>query len=174
LLVDSVRVALVDVAIDVAALIAEVSDESCGAASVFLGAVRDVNDGRAVIGIEYSAYRRMALREMAAIAREADDHFGVSRLVIEHRLGTLGLGDLSIAIVAAHPHRAPALDAARFVIEQVKQRVPIWKREHYANGTREWVSAGTGNGEPGTEHPRYVELGAGSSGHDASSSERIK
>ena len=149
-----VRVALVDQVIDVAALIAEVSDASCGAASVFLGSVRNVNDGRAVVGIEYSAYRSMALREMAAIAREADEQFGVSRLVVEHRLGTLGLGDLSIAIVAAHAHRAPSLDAVRFVIEHVKQRVPIWKREHYVDGTREWVGSvsGIGNRELGIEN----------------------
>ena len=168
------RVALVDQAIDVAALIAEVSDDSCGAASVFLGAVRNVNDGHAVVGIEYSAYRSMALREMTAIAREADEQFGVSRLVVEHRLGTLGLGDVSIAIVAAHAHRAPSLDATRFVIEQVKRRVPIWKREHYADGTREWVASGTGKGEPGAEPPRYAEVVAGSSANDASSSERIE
>src|SRR5689334_9220528 len=107
------RVALVDRPIDVAALIAEVSDESCGAVSVFLGAVRDVNDGRRVTGIEYSAYSSMAEREMGSIAREADERFGVTRLVVEHRLGALGLGDVSVAIVVAHPHRDAALLATR-------------------------------------------------------------
>jgi molybdopterin synthase catalytic subunit len=147
------RIALVDREIDVAALIAEVSDHTCGASTVFLGCVRNVNDGRAVTAIEYSAYRSMAEREMAAIATEARETFGVSRLVIEHRLGTLGLGDVSVAVVAAHPHRAPALDANRYAIEELKRRVPIWKLEHYVDGTREWVGAGTGTGarEPGTE-----------------------
>jgi molybdopterin synthase catalytic subunit len=135
------RVALVDRAIDAAALIAEVSDESCGAASVFLGCVRNVNDGRAVTGIEYSAYRSMAEREMNAIAREAAERYGVSRLVLEHRLGALGLGEASVAVVIAHPHRGPSLDATRYVIEQLKRRVPIWKLELYADGTREWVGA---------------------------------
>lgn len=135
------RTALVDAPLDVAALIAEVSDASCGATSVFLGCVREVNDGRAVTGIEYSAYRGMAEREMAAIAAEAQARFGVSRLVVEHRLGQLALGDVSVAIVAAHPHRAPALDATRFVIEELKRRVPVWKLEHYVDGTREWVNA---------------------------------
>ena len=151
------RVALVNRAIDIAALIAEVSDASCGGVSVFLGAVRNLNEGRDVTGIDYSAYESMAEREMTAIAREADERFGVNRVVIEHRLGHLGLGDVSIAIVAAHAHRAAALDTTRFVIEQVKQRVPIWKREHYVDGTREWVGAGTGNGEQGTEDP--VDVG---------------
>ena len=147
------RASLVDGPIDVAALIAEVSDDSCGASAVFLGHVRNVNDGQAVSGIEYSAYRSMAQREMTAIAREAHAQFGVTRLVIEHRLGTLGLGDVSVAVVAAHAHRAPALDATRFVIEQLKQRVPIWKLEHYLDGSREWVggATGTGNRKQGTE-----------------------
>lgn len=137
------RVALVDRPIDCAALIAEVSDDSCGAVTVFLGCVRNVNDGRPVTGIEYSAYRSMAEREMGTIVREAGERFGVSRLVLEHRLGTLGLGDASVAVVAAHPHRSPALDAMRYVIEQLKRRVPIWKLEHYVDGSREWVGAAT-------------------------------
>ena len=147
------RVALVDRAIDVSALLSEIADDSCGAVTVFLGCVRNVNDGRAVTGIEYSAYRSMAEREMGSIAREAADRFGVTRLVIEHRLGALVLGDVSVAVVAAHPRRSPALDAMRFAIEQLKRRVPIWKLELYTDGTREWVGAGTGNGEPGSEAP---------------------
>ena len=138
------RVALVDRAIDIAALFAEVADDSCGASAAFLGCVRNVNEGRPVSGIEYSAYRSMAEREMTAIAHEADVQFGVTQLVVEHRLGKLGLGDVSVAVVAAHPHRAPALDATRFVIEELKRRVPIWKLEHYMDGTREWVGAGSG------------------------------
>ncbi len=140
------RVSLTDHPIDVAALIREVTDESCGASVTFLGTVRDVNDGRQVSGIEYTAYRTMAEREMAAIAREADERFGVSRLVIEHRLGTLALTDISVAVVAAHAHRAPALDANRYVIEELKRRVPVWKLEHYVDGSREWVGAGVSAG----------------------------
>ena len=139
------RVAIVDHAIDVAALIREVSDESCGASVTFLGTVRDVNDGRPVTGIEYSAYRSMAEREMIAIANEAAERFSVTQLVVEHRLGTLQLEDVSVAVVAAHAHRSPALDANRYVIEELKRRVPIWKLEHYADGSREWVSSGIGN-----------------------------
>jgi molybdopterin synthase catalytic subunit len=135
------RIALVDRPIDVSALISEVGDDSCGASVVFLGCVRNVSEGKSVTGIEYSAYRSMAEREMTAIARDAAARFGVSRLIIEHRLGALGLGDVSVAIVAAHPHRAPALDAMRFAIEQLKRRVPIWKLELYVDGTREWVGA---------------------------------
>ena len=133
------RAAVVERPIDVAALMAEVADPSVGAVSVFVGTVRDVNEGRAVRGIEYSAYTSMAEREMAAIVDEARVRFGVERLVVEHRVGTLGVGDASVAIVVASPHRAAALDATRYVIEELKQRVPVWKREHYVDGTREWV-----------------------------------
>jgi len=137
------RTALVDRPIDVASLIAEVSDDSCGAVSVFLGCVRDVNDGRPVTGIEYSSYRAMAEREMTTIVSEAANRFDVTRVVVEHRLGTLGLRDVSVAVVAAHPHRAPALDATRYIIEELKKRVPIWKLEHYTDGSRDWVGAGS-------------------------------
>ena len=137
----SIRTAIVRRAIDVAELLAEVQDTANGATIVFLGQVREVNDGRAVTGIEYSAYGEMAERELAAIASECAASFGITHLVAEHRLGELDLGEASIAIVVAHPHRAEAYDASRFVIEEVKRRLPVWKREGYVDGTSEWVNA---------------------------------
>jgi len=134
-----IRTALVTHVIDGSALIGEVSADSHGATSLFLGTVRDVNDGRAVTGMEYTAYDAMASRELARIAAEAAEKFDGIALVIEHRTGTLALGDVSVAIAAAHAHRAAALDATRHVIEELKKRVPIWKREHYTDGTREWI-----------------------------------
>ncbi|HUR92706.1 MAG TPA: molybdenum cofactor biosynthesis protein MoaE [Gemmatimonadaceae bacterium] len=133
------RAALVTRPIDVAAMIAEVADPSCGAASVFLGTVRNVNDGRQVTGIEYKAYEPMAVREIGGILSRARDRFGIEHIVVEHRLGFLELGEVSIAIVAAHPHRQAAMDATRYAIEEIKKKVPIWKLEHYADGSREWV-----------------------------------
>ncbi len=133
------RTAIVTHSIDVAAIIAEVASDGAGATSLFLGTVRDVNDGRAVTGMEYTAYDAMAERELARIAAEAVERGGGVALAIEHRVGVLALGDASVAIAASHPHRRDALDATRFVIEEIKKRVPIWKREHYADGTREWV-----------------------------------
>jgi molybdopterin synthase catalytic subunit len=129
----------VDRPIDPASLVAEVSGHDRGAVSLFLGTVRDSNDGRQVEGIEYTAYRSMAEAELARIIAEARERFGVSALVVEHRLGTLALGDVSVGIAAAHPHRAEALDSVRYVIEEIKKRVPIWKLEHYADKTRSWV-----------------------------------
>jgi len=133
------RASILTSEIDPASLINEVSSPQYGAISLFVGTVREVNEGRSVSAIEYSAYKSMASAELERILDEAEARFGVSALVVEHRIGLLGLGDVSIAIVAAHPHRAPALDCTRFVIEEIKKRVPIWKKEHYADGTRDWV-----------------------------------
>src|SRR4249920_811725 len=148
------RTAIVDAPIDTAALIRDVGRSANGATLLFIGTVRDVNDGRPVTGLEYSAYRSMAERELADIAREASERFGSDDIAIEHRLGTLELGDASVAIAVAHPHRGAAYDASRYVIEQLKQRVPIWKLEHYVDGTREWVNAG--NGAANGEIPRFA------------------
>lgn len=133
------RSAIVARPIDPAALIAEVRSPAYGAISSFIGTVREINDGRKVSAIEYSAYTAMAESELTRILDEAEERFGVQSVVIEHRTGTLELGDVSVAIVAAHEHRASALDCTRFVIEEIKKRVPIWKMEHYVDGTREWV-----------------------------------
>jgi len=133
------RAALVTTPIDVPSLIAEVTDPSCGAVSIFLGTVRNVHEGKAVTGIEYKAYEGMAAREMEAILAHVRERFDLDHIVVEHRLGWLGLGEVSIAIVAAHPRRQQAMDATRYAIEEIKQTVPIWKLEHYADGSREWV-----------------------------------
>ena len=138
------HLALVRTPIDVAHLLGSVADPATGATTVFLGTVRDVNDGRAVTGIEYSAYEPMALREMRAIADEAVGRWSGARVGVVHRLGMLALGEASVAIAVAHARRAPAMDAQRFVIEELKRRVPIWKLEHYVDGTREWVDPTTG------------------------------
>lgn len=138
------RSAVVDRRLDAAALVAEVSGPAHGAVVLFVGTVRDTNAGRAVSGIEYTAYRAMAEREFADIVGEAEERFAGARVAAEHRLGTLGLGEASVAIAVAHGHRAAAYDASRYVIEEIKRRLPIWKREHYTDGTREWVHAGTG------------------------------
>ena len=133
------RAALVNSPLDPAKLLAEVSAPANGAAILFVGTVREVNEGRGVTGIDYSAYSAMAQRELDAIVREAVASYHTPHVVVEHRLGTLAVGDASVAIAVAHPRRAAAFDAARFVIEELKRRVPIWKREHYVDGSREWV-----------------------------------
>ena len=133
------RTAIVEAPLDPAALLGEVASVANGATVLFVGTVREVNDGRAVSRIEYAAYAAMAGRELEVIVGDAARRFGTGDIVAVHRTGTLELGEASIVIAAAHPRRAAAFDAARYVIEEVKRRVPIWKLEHYVDGTREWV-----------------------------------
>jgi molybdopterin synthase catalytic subunit len=133
------RAAIVTRPIDPAALIGEVQASQFGAISLFVGTVRDTNDGRNVIAIEYSAYTEMAESEMAAILDEGEALFSVTAIIVEHRVGSLALGDASVAIATAHAHRGPAIECARFVIDEIKKRVPIWKLEHYVDGGRQWV-----------------------------------
>jgi molybdopterin synthase catalytic subunit len=138
------HVAVVEQPLDVNALIARVQTPSAGAVDVFIGIVRDKNLRRAVTGIEYSAYREMAEREMGKILEEAQVLFTDVALAVEHRVGMLAVGEASVIIAGAHARRGPAMESVRFVIEQLKRRVPIWKKELYVDGTREWVHAGTG------------------------------
>ena len=134
-----IRSAIVDHAIDPAAAIAEVRTDDVGAISVFVGTVREVSDGRVVTQLEYDAYQSMAETELAAIVSEAAQRYDIASLVAEHRVGNLGVGDVSVVIASAHAHRALAIQCTHFVIEEIKKRVPIWKREHFADGTRQWV-----------------------------------
>jgi molybdopterin synthase catalytic subunit len=133
------RSAVVASPIDANAMLREVASIANGATVLFTGNVRDVNDGRAVSGIEYSAYAVMAEEVLQRIVAEAADRFGTGHIVALHRTGTLALGEASVAVAVGHPRRAGAFDAARYVIEEIKRRLPVWKLEHYVDGTREWV-----------------------------------
>ncbi len=133
------RSAIVERPIDPAALLAEVARSGNGATVLFLGTVRDVNDGASVTALDYTAYAPMAQRELGDIVAEAARRWGTEDITVEHRIGELGLGDASVAIAVAHPHRGEAYDASRYIIEELKRRLPIWKREHYADGRADWV-----------------------------------
>jgi molybdopterin synthase catalytic subunit len=127
--------------LDLAALVAQVEAPDRGAVTSFLGLVRDHHAGRGVTRLEYSAYAPMAEAECTRIVSEAEGRWPV-RVALEHRIGTLEIGDAAVAIATAAAHRDEAFAACRFVIEEVKRRVPIWKKEFYADGTIEWVGAG--------------------------------
>jgi len=111
----------------------------CGAAVVFLGTVRDHNEGRVVRAVHYEAYREMAERVLREIVQEAAQRVPSAQVAAVHRLGELNIGDVSVAIAVATPHRAEALEACRYVIEEVKQRLPVWKQERYASGQSNWL-----------------------------------
>lgn len=120
-------------------LLAEVRGPERGGTSVFLGTVRDGPDDAGVTHIDYTAYEPMAEAEIERIVREAQGKWPEARVALRHRLGAVPVGEASIAIVAAAPHRAEAFAACRYVIEEVKVRLPIWKREHRVDGTAVWV-----------------------------------
>jgi len=136
--------------IDPARLLGDCLSPDDGAALLFWGVVRNQNEGRPVSHLEYSAYAEMAERMMRRIGEEAIARFGVGEVRVAHRVGTLAIGEASVAIAVASPHRAEAYEASRYVIEELKRRVPVWKREGYVDGESEWVpgfSAAAGAGE---------------------------
>jgi molybdopterin synthase catalytic subunit len=118
------------------ALLAEVQGPERGGTCVLLGTVRDDDD---VTGIEYSAYDEMAVAEIERMLGEARDRWPEARVTLQHRLGVIPVGEASIAIAAAAPHRDEAFAACRYVIEEVKKRLPIWKKELRGDGSAKWV-----------------------------------
>ncbi len=133
--------ALTDRPIDVDALEASIARTSHGAVVTFVGRARDVaDDGRAVIELEYEAYPEMAESVLEEIRSEAESRFGATVAVV-HRFGVVPIGEAAVAIVAGAVHRAEAYEANRFVIEAIKERLPIWKRERFADGA-EWKRRG--------------------------------
>ncbi|MHB8695947.1 MAG: molybdenum cofactor biosynthesis protein MoaE [Solirubrobacteraceae bacterium] len=118
--------------------VASVKHAGAGAVCVFLGTVRDVNDGKPVVLLEYQAYDSMALAEMRRIAGEIAAEIDGVRLAVIHRVGSLGVGDVAVVCAASAPHRGEAYRACRALIDRVKMRVPIWKREHGPEGAY-WV-----------------------------------
>jgi molybdopterin synthase catalytic subunit len=130
---------ITDRPIDAAALLAECTTSADGAALLFVGVVRDQNDGRAVGHLEYSAFAAMAERVLEEIASEAVGQWHTGRIAVTHRIGRLELGEASAAIAVASPHRDAAYQASRYIIEELKRRVPIWKKEGYVEGESEWL-----------------------------------
>ncbi len=124
--------------IDTGLLFEAVAAPDRGGTACFVGAVRNHHEGRPVLKLEYSAYGTMAEAECERIVTEAEQRWP-ARVELRHRIGVLVVGDLAVAVAAAAAHREAAFAACRFVIEEVKRRVPIWKREHYADGTVAWV-----------------------------------
>ena len=134
------KFAVTDKPIDVQATRRRVADNACGALVVFEGWIRDHNEGRAVERLEYEVYRPLAEKEGARIVDEAVTRFGVSHALCLHREGLLELGEVAVIVCVTAPHRGVAFDAARYIIDEVKTRLPIWKKEHYVSGPSEWVN----------------------------------
>ncbi len=136
-----IHVALVREPIEIPALLASVNDPRAGAVVLFSGTVREHSRGRHVEFLEYEAYEVLAEREMRRIAEDAAGRWPILRLVVVHRLGHLEVGETSVAIAVSSPHRGDAFEAGRFVIDTLKQTVPIWKKEVWGEG-EEWIGSG--------------------------------
>ena len=131
---------IADSPIDPADIREQVRDTACGGFALFEGWVRDHNDGRAVARLEYEVYRPLAVREGDAILREAAAKFEIRHAAAVHRDGPLELTEPAVVVGVSSAHRDAAFRACRYIIDEVKQRLPIWKKEFYADGTTEWVN----------------------------------
>lgn len=126
--------------IDVASALTYLQSEQAGAIDFFLGVVRDNTQDRPVDRLDYEAYDRMAISEMQKIVDEANQRWALLRCVVVHRTGTLRIGEIAVLIGVATAHRADAFDACRYIIDTIKQTVPIWKKEIFTDG-EVWVNA---------------------------------
>ena len=131
--------------IDLSAVTEAVRSPECGAAVLFLGTVREMTGDKRTLRLGYDAYPAMAEAKMAELESEARRRWPVREIRLVHRLGVLELGEVSVAVAVGSPHRADAFEAARWLIDRLKEVVPIWKQEHWADGTTEWMHPGVDN-----------------------------
>ena len=124
--------------IDVNAVLDSVKTNPSGAIDIFVGTTRDNSKGKAVTGLEYEAYVPMALKTIDSIEREARERWNLHEINIVHRIGRVGIGEASVVIAVSSAHREEAFKACRFLIDRLKEIVPIWKREYYEDGSFEW------------------------------------
>ena len=130
-------------AIDPESLKRTLEADAAGACVTFEGWVRDHNDGAPVVALEYEAHAGIAEEEGAKILREARERFAIATARCEHRVGKLAIGDCAVWVGVSAAHRGAAFDACRYIIDETKQRVPIWKKEHYRDGQSGWVNCAT-------------------------------
>lgn len=124
--------------IDIASIVREVKTPASGAINIFIGTTRDHHKGRQVTLLEYEGYEPMALKMMEKIVEDAKHRWPLHRVSIVHRLGKVPVGEASVVLAVSSRHRREAFDACQFLIDALKQSVPIWKREHFSDGTIEW------------------------------------
>src|SRR5437867_4314806 len=128
--------------LDYHALTEAVRRPDCGAVVTFLGTVRELTGERRTVALDYEAYPAMAEKKMAEIEEETRSRWPVGDVILEHRLGRLDVGEVSVAVAVSCPHRGQAFEACRYAIDRLKELVPIWKKENWADGTTEWVHPG--------------------------------
>jgi sulfur-carrier protein adenylyltransferase/sulfurtransferase len=153
-------------AIDVASVRAELADPACGGYSSFEGLVRNHNEGMSVRHLEYEAFEALAVKEGERIVAEAIDRFGIEHAACVHRIGDLAIGEMAVWVGVSARHRDEAFRACRYIIDQVKHRVPIWKKEHYENGDSGWVNCERCAAIPGASGAAAAESTAHAHDHD--------
>ncbi len=134
---------LTDEPIELNELLAFVGDPAAGAVATFIGTTRDHNEGRSILSLDYEAYPGMAEREMARLGEEAEEKWQITRMAMVHRIGNVPIGEASVVIAVSAPHRDDAFKACRYAIDELKKRVPIWKKEIYRGG-EVWIGSQTG------------------------------
>lgn len=134
--------------IDVQRILGIVTNPESGAIDVFIGTTRNNSEGRGVLSLLYEAYEPMALKVMAQLEDEARSRWHVHRIAVVHRLGVIDPAEASVVVAVSSAHRKEAFEACRFLIDRVKQDVPIWKKERYVDGTEEWSGSLATNQEP--------------------------
>lgn len=128
--------------IDPSAILAQVASNDAGAVVLFLGTTREFTKGRQTESLDYECYPQMAEAKLAELESQAREKWPLVHVAIVHRLGHLELGEASIAIAVSSPHRQAAFEAGKWLIDTIKEDVPIWKQENWADGTSEWVHPG--------------------------------
>jgi len=141
-------------AIDPSACLAQVADRDAGAVVLFLGTARETTGPRRTDSLDYDAYAPMAEKQLASLEVEARRRWPILECIVAHRLGHLEIGEASVAVAVSAPHREEAFAAARWLIDAIKEKVPIWKKENWTDGTSQWV-------HPGLDGQATGERGAG-------------
>lgn len=134
------EISLVHDQIDVATVTRSCYDDSCGAVTSFIGTVRNNNQGKDVLHLDFEAFEPMAVKELRKIAEEAQGRWDIQKLIVIHRLGKVSIGEEAVVIVVSTRHRKASFKSCEFIIDSLKKTVPIWKKEVYASG-QTWISA---------------------------------
>lgn len=143
--------------IDTESVLASVHSDTCGAAVLFVGTTRRLTGGRETTKLEYECYDEMAIAKINQLCDQARRTWTMDNISVVHRVGTVEIGESSIAIAVSSPHRKSAFEAAQWLIDELKQQVPIWKKEHWADGSTEWV-------HPDGSVPRTINTNNGADG----------
>ena len=138
---------IVQTVIDEQKVLDSVKDDDCGACVLFIGTTRRMTEGRETVTLVYEAYQDMAVSKMEELVAQAKAKWPIMRCSVVHRVGQIDIGESSIAVAVGSPHRVDAFESASWLMDRLKEVVPIWKQEHWADGTQQWVHPGV-KGKP--------------------------